>query len=297
MKAFAVAFLLWTVGTAQAAAPLDVYLAARDRHIAALNREAEAGDVDSVSRKEADARRELEGMLKAMVGPVTVRGFPADGRINLQTLLKELGFGMLDGIAYGEADNQRVVVATTEELLRSWLKEHRDWWPGLGRMPQDPRAAFGEEDFYTQAISTEASVARFASVPVKAPGAGFAVAMLAAARQDIGPGVPDRIVLSVLQGGRVFVAVEPVAAPIAPIPACDAVWKQHEEAARRAWKVFSASNQDEARRETLFKKATGLEAEGDRAYRRCFAQRSVTESTFQTVVRQAQALIDRLPLP
>ncbi|CAO3424675.1 hypothetical protein [Azospirillum endophyticum] len=297
MKAFAVALLLWTVGTAQAAAPLDGYLAARDRHIVALNREAEAGGVDSASRKEADARRELEGMLKAMVGPVAVRGFPADGRINLQTLLKELGFGMLDGIAYGEADNQRVVVATTEGLLRSWLKEHRDWWPGLGRMPQDPRTALGEEDFYTQAISTEAAVARFAGLPVKAPGAGFAVAMLATARQDVVLDVPDRIVLSVVQGGRVFVAVEPVAAPIAPIPACNAVWTQHEEAARRAWKVYSASKQDEATRETLFKKATGLETEGDRAYRRCFAQRLETQAAFQTVVRQAQALIDRLPLP
>ncbi|WP_377810297.1 hypothetical protein ABNQ38_31805 [Azospirillum sp. A29] len=296
MKAFAVALLLWTVGTAQAA-PLDRYLAVRDRHIAALNREAEAGGVDSASRKEADARRELEGMLKAMVGPVAVRGFPADGRISLQTLLKELGFGMLDGIAYGEADNQRVVVATTEELLRNWLKEHRDWWPGLGRMPQDPRTALGEEDFYTQAISTEAAVARFADLPVKARGAGFAVAMLAAARQDIGLGVPDRIVLSVVQGGRVFVAVEPVAAPIALIPACDALWTQHEEAARRAWNVFSASKQDEATREMLFKKATGLETEGDRAYRRCFAQRLLREAAFQAVVQQAQALIDRLPLP
>ncbi|CAO3427278.1 hypothetical protein [Azospirillum endophyticum] len=297
MKAFAVALLLWTVGTAQAAAPLDGYLAARDRYIAALNREGEAGGADSASRKEEDARRELEGMLKVMVGPVTVRGFSADGRINLQTLLKELGFGMLDGIAYGEADNQRVVVVTTEGLLRSWLKQHRDWWPGLGRMPQDPRSALGEEDFYTQAISTEAAVARFADLPVKAPGAGFAVAMLATARQDIGLGVPDRIVLSVLQGGRVFVAVEPVAAPIAPIPTCDAVWKQHEEAARRAWKVFSALKQDETTRETLFKKAAGLEAKGDRAYRRCFAQRFVKESGFQAVVQQAQALIDRLPLP
>ena len=43
MKVFAVALLLWTVGTALAAAPLDGYLAARDRHIGALNREAEAG--------------------------------------------------------------------------------------------------------------------------------------------------------------------------------------------------------------------------------------------------------------
>jgi hypothetical protein len=39
-----------------------------------------------------------------------------------------------------------------------------------------------------------------------------------------------------------------------------------------------------------------LEEEGDAAYRRCFAQQAKGQGFFATLSRQAQALVDRLPV-
>lgn len=296
VKAFLAGLLLWTAGTANAASPLDQYLITRDRYIADLNRDVTAGNIDTVSKQDDHARGALEAMLKAMIGPVTVKGFPAEGRINLQTLVKELGFGMLDGLAHGSPDNERVVVVTTGGLLRAWLKTHKNWWPGRRTMPQDIKGALRWEEFYTQAVISGSAIARFAEIPVAAPAkAGAVFAMLAIARQDIGPTMPDRIILSVVRGDRVFVVVEPSTVAIEPIPACSALWQRYDQARQRAFNVFQASRESEATRDALFAKATKLEADGDVAHRRCFAEHVKEQSYFPAVIRQTQALVDSLP--
>ncbi|PWC34097.1 hypothetical protein [Azospirillum sp. TSO35-2] len=287
-----VALLLPNTGNARATSPLDRYLAARDRSIATLNRDTTS---DTLSQEEDRARGRLEAMLKAMIGPLSIPGVPGEGRINLQTLLKEQGFGMLDGLAFGMPGDRRMVVATTDGLLAAWLKGHKAWWPGRSNVPQDVKAALRSEDFYTQAISPDSAIALFADLPVTAPGAGHAVALLALARQDIGPWMPDRIILARVHDGRVFIAVESAAVPVAAIPACTAVWRRYETRTQAASATFQASKADEKTRDALFAKVTRLEEEGDRAHRRCFAERLAEQGYFPALVRQAQALQDSLP--
>ncbi|WP_448190702.1 hypothetical protein [Azospirillum sp. sgz301742] len=281
--------LLCAAGTANAASPLDRYLAARDRAIEALNREPVGSD--SVSVQEKRALSDLEAMLKAMIGPVTMKGLPPEGRINLETLLKEMGFGRLDGLTYGVPDAESVVV-TTDGLLGAWLKGHKDWAPEA-RMPQDVKGALRREEFYTQAISTDAAIAQFAEIPVVAPKAGFVFAMLALPRQDIGPWMPDRIILSVVQGGRVFIISQPTAVTITPISVCSDIWQDYQKKAKAALDAYrpTESKKDKA----LFAKYTRLEADGDAEHRRCFAAHLKEQSYFPALVRQTQSLMDRLP--
>lgn len=266
MKRILLGLLLCAAGVAQAASPLETYLAARDRYDAAINREADSAGVDRIAEKERRARADLEGQLRRLIGPVALKGFPADGTINLETLLKEQGYGKLDGLAYTARDGKASVVVTTEALLKHWLKAHKNWWPEAGAMPQDVGNALRAEDFYTQAISTDAAVSRFAEIPVTVPGAADAVALLVLRAQDTpGDAMPDEVIVSVVHDGRVFVASQPVAAPLAPLPACAAEWRGQKDKGQRAFAAF----------------------------RRCIAKRLKEHGAYDAIVRQAQGLADR----
>jgi hypothetical protein len=104
MKALVLAALLSPPIGAAAASPEGAYLAARDRYIASFKTTASAGDEKAAFARQDKAVRDLEQQLKAIVGPFSASGFPAEGKLNLVSLFPDdIGFGMLDGLVYGEA--------------------------------------------------------------------------------------------------------------------------------------------------------------------------------------------------
>ena len=94
--------------------PEDAYFEARDGFIQRLEKESGLPD-------DRTALSELEEKMKALVGPVKVDGFPKDGKINLQTLVKELGFGQADGLSFSSGDERLFV--TTDNVLKRYLAE------------------------------------------------------------------------------------------------------------------------------------------------------------------------------
>src|SRR5438105_9188270 len=157
MKLLILAAALLSPAIALAASPEDAYVAARDAAIAAFQKTADTKAVDARNKKHDKTLKELEQKLKAIVGPFAMKGFPAQGKINLDTLFSEdEGFGMLDGIVYGETESAKSVVVTTDGLLQKWLdgRQGKD----STKLPVDPAAAVQTEDFYGAAISTDAAV-------------------------------------------------------------------------------------------------------------------------------------------
>lgn len=261
MKAMVLAALLLGLGTAQAATPLEEYLAKRDRLVAAL---AKPGNEDTLGERDARALRELEVLLKAMIKPAAVKGFPAEGRIALDTLIQEIGFGRLDGLVYDDADGASAAFVTTRPLLRAWLKEHEAWLPGE-RMPQNEPDALRWDGFYTQAIASDAEVVRYSELPVSRPaGVGFAYAMLALSRQDLGGWEPDQLVVAAIKGERVYILVQPAAV-----------------------KAIAVCRRSHPKAETNEKQ--------DAAYRRCFEREADSQPWFPAITGQAQGLVDGLP--
>lgn len=261
MKAMVLAALLLGVGTAQAATPLEDYLGKRDRLVAALNK---PGNEDTLGERDMRALRELEILLVAMIRPMAVKGFPPEGRIALDTLIQEIGFGRLDGLVFGDAEGASAAYVTTRPLLRAWLKEHEAWLPEE-RMPQNEPDALRWEGFYTQAIATDAEVVRYTELPVnRPPGVDLAYAMLAASRQDLGGWEPDQLVVAAIKGERVYILVQPAAAKA--ITAC-----------RRSYPKAESNEKQEA------------------AYRRCYEREAENQPWFPAIVGHAQGLLDGLP--
>ena len=236
-KALLAGLLLWTGETAIAASPLERYLAARERYVADIERDAPALDPQGLTEREELALSDLETQLKAIIGPLSIKGVSPEGKINLDTLLKELGYGKLDGLVHASPDKGTSAVATTVALLKGWLKAHENWWPGERNVPQDIEGALTSEEFYTQAVGTGAAFAKFADIPVTpSAGTSFATAMLVLQRQDVGPWMPNEILVSAVHGDRVFVLSQPVSVTIEPIPACAAVQRRFQKKADVAFR-------------------------------------------------------------
>ena len=160
-------------------------------------------------------------------------------------------------------------------------------------MPQDIDRALKSEAFYTQALSTDAAIDKYAEIPVTAPAkARFAFAMLVARSQDIGPSTPNELIISVVAGTRVFVISAATEAAINPIPVCDDAWQDSERKAEAIDLAPAVSeHQDQSRSEKLLH----ARDEGAHAFARCFAERARTESFFPALVEQTKGLVQRLP--
>jgi hypothetical protein len=281
----------------EAATPEDAYFAARDAAIAkikALRKPANpTGPVDQNAIAEDErAIAALAPQMRAIVGPVVIKGMAGEGAINIDTLNEgDEGFGILDGMVYGGLDAKTRVIVTTDSMFRRWLREHQYWWgKDSGEMPQDMSAAVKESAFYTQAILTDSAVISFVELPVRKPaGAKLAFAMLGARSQSETPPVANEIFITVAQGGRVFIATTSEFSAVGPIAVCDAIRDDLMKKSSAA--AEEAGLDDQARRE----KSDDLSGKSESEFLRCFAEHAPRQTGFAAATAAAQALIGRLP--
>ncbi|MHC2824692.1 hypothetical protein ACVMBY_008252 [Bradyrhizobium huanghuaihaiense] len=149
------------------------------------------------------------------MGPVTIKGLPADGKSNVDTLFKgDSGFGHLDGLGFASEGDKMQAVVTTTGLLKHWLGEHRE-----DGMPQEIGAAIRSDRFYYQAIQ-DAAFAKYAELPVTKPaGTSAAVAVLGVRGNGDLKGSPGEIGVVAIKGDKVFFLSSSHAVKTAEIPA------------------------------------------------------------------------------
>ena len=281
---------------AGAATVEDGYIAARNVAIAKLKAAVDAekrGPTDGYSDKilamEKEARAALERQMRAIVGPIAIKGLQGKGALNLDTLFEgDESFGVLDGMSFASADDKTSVIVTTDGLLHRWLVEHKEWWgKDKSDMPQAPVAAVKEAAFYSQAMVTDSAVMRFAVLPLRKPsGVAFAFAMLAARTQDEVPPKADEIYIAVARGGHVFIGRTQRFAPVGLIASCDAIraeWvKKSVEAAEKQRPKNAAGDEEPDR----------LRAKSETEFLHCFSAEAARQQDYAAAVKAAQRLID-----
>lgn len=274
MRSLALLCLLALAAPAYAAGPEQHYLDLRDRHIEKFSK---AKENEETTKQHDAALKELTGVLRGLVGPVTIKGLPADGKSNVDTLFKsDSGFGHLDGLGFASEGDKMHAVVTTTSLLKHWLSEHRE-----DGMPQEIGAAFKSDRFYYYAIQ-DAAFAIYAALPITKPaGAGVAVAVLGVRGNGDLKGPPDEIDVVAVQGEKVFFIAARDAVKTAEIPACEKVWKQ-----------MTAKPVDK-------KDPRGDITHEDNAvtaFAACFAKAAPSQSWYAAAVKKAQSQLDLLPL-
>ena len=185
-------------------------------------------------------------------------------------------------------DPKAHIVVTTQTLFERWLRAHKDWWgKKTNNVPQQIGAALKDESFYTQAISTDAAVVNFNTLPIAKPAsATFAFAMLAARTQDAIPDAADEVFVSALANGKVYIAYGSIR-PKVEVPACLAIKAGYDKKAEKAADDLQSNRIDRK----AYDKLGDLRQQGEDAYKRCFTQRAPQQPSFVEATRQAQALL------
>jgi hypothetical protein len=288
MNWFSLLCLLLFVTSANAAAPERRYLEERDRYIAKFSK---APENDETYKQHDAALKELVGVLRTLVGPVTIKGLPADAQSNVDTLYKgDSGFGHLDGLVFrSEADKTDVVVTTTALLKTlAWRAPRGRHAAGHRRRVQvGPLLLRGDpgrrksDRFYCAAIQ-DAAFGKYAELPIVKPAsASVAIAVLGLRGNGDIKGPPSEIDVVAIQGEKVFFVAVREAVETAEIPACEPVWKQM---------MARPINKKDPRGDTAREdKAMG-------AFTQCFAKAAPNQSWFATAIKKAQGELDLLPL-
>ncbi|RWE30028.1 MAG: hypothetical protein EOS78_28895, partial [Mesorhizobium sp.] len=233
--------LVWTLvvalasGAAYAASPEDDYIAARDKAISAIAAtESANAPVETLDAANEKARADLEQRLSTLLGPFTVKGFPAAGTINIESLSSsDVGFGMLDGLRHGTEDGPSIV-ASTRGLVERWLQSRAAETDADLKLPTSFDAALKLDAFYTQAIGSDAAFTGTLDFKLKTPdGADMAIARLGGWAQDVGPNYDQEVVVTLVKGNSVMIAEAPATPPVPKIAACDAVWTAADAAAQK----------------------------------------------------------------
>ena len=263
--------LLLVSMAAQAASPEESYLAARDAAIAKFS----SPDAPDLEQHEA-ALAELAGMLRPFVGPVSIKGLPAEAKSNLTTLSSgDSGFGQLDGLVLASPDDKLRVVVTTTALVQHWVREHRK-----DGVPQELGAALRSGELYWWAL-TDAAFGKYAELPIVKPAAArLAVAVLGLRSNSDLKGTPNEIDVAIVEGERVLILTAQVTTGIPPILRCE-----------QGWKAAMKKPVDKNDPNGFSRREDAAEA----VFIRCFTQQAPSRKFFPGVTKEAQALIDLLP--
>ncbi|MGZ5890498.1 MAG: hypothetical protein ACXWJS_07880 [Hyphomicrobium sp.] len=299
MRMVLIVFLLVAAPRVWAQSPEEAYIAARVQTGAVLEEKSKTGG-SAWDAAYDQAKSNLEAQLRRLMGPVrSPKGFSGAGTFSPEALCCGLGEGMLDGILFRNGHGS--VLVTTENLLRLWLQEHKNWWKD-DPLATNPKTAFQSSAFYTQAISSDAAVSIFAPLPIRAPG-GASLAVAGLATQCNGScSLPQYIAAAVVKGGRVYVALVDAALPAptqgaAPPGACDAVWKDFYDRYKAAYAAYEAAKESSKAYE-LLQAASRIETEGGAAVDKCRKSRAPADgkgdAAFPGLTRRAQDLADGL---
>jgi hypothetical protein len=265
--------------TLLAASLEEKYFETRDNFIRQFST---ASSIDDKSDQKALSK--LEKQLQVIIGPVDVAHFPKRGKINLETLQQDAGFGQLDGLRFDS--EQELLFVTTTGLLNAYLQHHKKLPAELGKLAK-------AEEFYSLAFYWDEAVTHFAEVPVRTTNdKSFAYAFLGLWAQDIGPFPPKTLFVFFANGDRVFVISTEAQSNIDQIAECKEVWDGFKKKSDAASAAYQRSEvKDEKATDDDMQKN---EEDGFRAYCRCFEQRAKMEPFFKQLTKQAQTLVDNL---
>ncbi len=263
--------------------PEAKYLAARDGFIEAFKKT--NVPVEVLDTRDKKALRELEKQLRAIIGPVAIKGYPeVQGTINLETLEQDGGFGQLDGLSFHFSEHDWVVVSTTG-LVQKYIVN-------VSAFPRDFKRLVENEEFLTKAYSWDAHIYLYAELPLK-KGKDFAAAraFLAFPGGDYGPYVPKNLIVFAQKGKRIFLCSSDVLVDVGRIPKCKAEYDSFEKKSKEAYDRYRTSKLKDKQ---AFELSSQIERDGYDAFRRCYGKNVDDERFFGPATKQAQSILDSL---
>lgn len=241
------------------ASPAEDYLKQKKQITADVEQAVAKGPIEDADKLDQEALLKLQATLRKLIGPLDLKGFPAEGKIALETLEQDQeGSGGLDGLSYTATDGQRQLLVTTKALLTAWFNTNGQ----VVERDDALAAAITTPEFYTSVINNGAAVYGYASLPVRTgkPGGMSKAILFKQGQDDVAPAAPDQIGVTEIHGDRVYV-----------------LWQ-------------NITVQDVAQCKNAYKP----ERDTQESFEACFAQHLPAQGDYQALLKQAQDIVDEL---
>lgn len=219
--------------------------------------------------------------LTEVVGPFKVDGFPSRGRASPAAISNNPCCQEMDSFEF-KNDKGEWLYVTTQGLAKSF-------YPAAAS-PLDYIAAM--VPLVSFAALPESAATKYADLPVRGANKNYLVHAFVATYNvgDSGtPAAPDKIMVFVFAGDRIFFMASPVKPP--EIPECTKKWSEINNKASAPFDAFVASNR---KNQKLLEESNRLEAQAIDAAVSCYQQEAKNQPFFASLVKQAQSMVDRI---
>jgi hypothetical protein len=254
------------------------YLKVRNKYIKYFEN---SPDEDKSYKQNEDSLLVLDKMLKEILKDSQTEKFINKGSINLETLLNEQGFGMLDGIILNkEYPNYFKTVVTSKGLFFEYFKSEP--------ISSLDNLTSKKLSLIFNSIISEASTTIFYSEKIHSKKYNNVYGCIGTVSQDIGPFSPDHIFVLIANEDYVFLIGKYTDKPLKENIQCQAIYDSITLISKKHQETYRASN---LKNKTAFNKHIELEETAWKKYCECYHNNFKNDNIYNDVHKQLEKIV------
>jgi hypothetical protein len=258
------------------------YLKVRDNYIryfkdiSVINR-----DLTKIDRQDNDSLIVLEKILREVLKGSKIDSVVSYGKINLETLQQDLGFGMLDGLVLNKySSNSLQIFVTSRALFFDSFKSQK-----INSIDNlTPRQL---DDILTALVS-DAHATVFYSEKISSTKSNQVYWGIETISQDIGRYTPDIIFTLISNGNYIYIIQKYLDKPINGIKDCQAIYDSIYSKSENYFMTYQASNLQDT---TAFNKKIQLEVTAWEKYCDCYQKNFRNDMQFDPILKQIKNIV------
>lgn len=234
-----------------------------------------------IYKQDTDSLLVLEKMLREMLKNSRIDSVVKFGKINLETLTPELGFGMLDGLALNSNSSKTVV--TTKRLFLEYFKSQQ--------INSTEKLTSKQLSGIFSSIFSDVHATVFYSEPIFSYPESQVYGCIGTIAQDIGRFPPDHLFVMVANADFIYIFQKHLDKPIKEIGECQAVYDSIQIKSEKYFDDYTASNGTD---KTALKKKFEVEETAWSKYCECYQERFKTDEQYESVQKQIEEIVQYL---
>lgn len=184
---------------------------------------------DRTYKQVNDSLFALEKLLKSILIPTKVKDINKAGKINLETFLPELGFGMLDALTTYEKGISSL--CTTSFIFSDYFKEQGYKIDNISKSKI--------EDIFTNAFASDYTITGIQSFKINEKENIKTYGMISIDGQDIGPFKPNTLYALATIEDNIYLIRKSINNELKGLEKCEAIWSNTDrESEDKTWRRY-----------------------------------------------------------
>ena len=255
------------------------YLKVRNEYVQYFKSISEnAQDWKGIYKQDTDSLLVLEKMLRELVKNSRIDSVSKFGKINLETLTPELGFGLLDGLALN--NNSSKIFVTTKGLFLDYFKSHQ-----INSL--DNLNSKQLSDIFS-ALFSDARTTVFYSEQYSSEKYSKVYGCIGTIAQDIGRFLPDNIFVLIADEDYIYIIQKHLEKQLNEIIECQAIYDSIYNISQIQFDEYKASNLTDKK---ALDKSFELQETAWNKYCECYQDNFRTYGEFDWVQKQIEKIV------